>query len=91
MRKPDLAAAIADQADLPKDKAVEVINIVLDSIADAVRQDDTVNLIGFGSFTKRERAARTGKNPQTGEPIEIAASKTVVFKPGKALKEAVND
>ncbi len=90
MRKPDLAAAIADQADISKDKANEVINILLDSIADAVRQDDTVNLIGFGSFVRRERAARMGKNPQTGEAIEIAASKTVVFKPGKALKDAVN-
>jgi len=90
MRKPELAAAIADKADITKDKAAEVLNVILDEITSAVSKDDTVSLIGFGTFEKRSRAARTGKNPQTGEPIQIPASNTVAFKAGKALKEAVN-
>ncbi|WP_106476829.1 HU family DNA-binding protein [Phytohalomonas tamaricis] len=89
MRKPELAAAIAEQADISKDKASQVLNVILDEIASNVAKGNDVNLIGFGSFTIRERAARTGKNPQTGEPLNIPASKTVAFKPGKGLKDAV--
>lgn len=89
MRKPELAAAIAKQADISKDKASQVLNVILDEIASNVAKGNDVNLIGFGSFTVRERAARTGKNPQTGEPLNIPASKTVAFKPGKGLKDAV--
>ncbi|WP_158775137.1 HU family DNA-binding protein [Cobetia sp. L2A1] len=89
MRKPELAAAIAERADLSKDKASQVLNVILDEITHTVAKGDDVSLIGFGSFTVRQRAARTGKNPQTGKPLTIPASKTVAFKPGKSLKDAV--
>lgn len=90
MLKPDLVDTLAARVDISKEKATDAINIVLDSITDAVAQENTVNLIGFGSFSMRKRPERMGKNPKTGESITIAASKTVVFKPGKALKQAVN-
>lgn len=89
MRKPELASAIAERADLSKDKAGQVLNVILDEITGSVAKGQDVSLIGFGSFTVRERAARTGKNPQTGQPLTIPASKTVAFKPGKSLKDAV--
>lgn len=90
MKKPELAAAIAEKADVTKDKAGEILNILTDEITNAMTKNDTVSLIGFGTFSVRERSARTGKNPQTGEAIQIAASKSVGFKPGKSLKDAVN-
>ncbi|KZY38397.1 MULTISPECIES: HU family DNA-binding protein [unclassified Oleiphilus] len=90
MKKPELAAAIAEKADLTKEKAGEVLNILTDEITNAMNKNDTVSLIGFGTFSVRERSARTGKNPQTGATIQIAASKSVGFKPGKSLKDAVN-
>ncbi|WP_189516418.1 HU family DNA-binding protein [Kushneria sp. Sum13] len=90
MRKPELAAAIAEQADLSKDKAGQVLNVVLDEITRSVAKGEDVTLIGFGTFTVRERAARTGKNPQTGKEIQIPASKNVAFKAGKGLKDAVS-
>ncbi|AJQ92954.1 MULTISPECIES: HU family DNA-binding protein [Gynuella] len=90
MRKPELAAAIAEKADISKEKAADVLNVILDEITGAVGKGDSVTLIGFGTFEKRSRAARTGKNPQTGESIQIPASNTVAFKAGKALKDAVN-
>ncbi|KEI69338.1 HU family DNA-binding protein [Endozoicomonas elysicola] len=90
MRKPDLVNVIADEADITKDKATQALNAVLEAITGALQSEDTVNLVGFGTFEQRSRAARTGKNPQTGETIQIKASKTVAFKPGKALKDAVN-
>ena len=91
MRKPELVDAIADQADISKDKATQALNAALEAITKALQSEDSVNLVGFGTFLQRSRAARTGKNPQTGETIQIAASNTVAFKPGKALKQAVND
>jgi len=90
MRKPELAAAIAEKAGLTKEKASQVITAFTDEIADAMANNDTVTLIGFGTFSQRNRNARTGKNPQTGEALQIPASKTVGFKPGKSLKDAVN-
>ncbi len=90
MRKPDLAASIAEHAELSKDKANDVLNVVLDEITNSVAKGDAVTLVGFGTFQKKDRSARTGKNPQTGAPIQIPASSTVGFKPGKALKDAVN-
>ncbi len=90
MRKPDLAAEIADKADIPADKANEVLSAILDEITNALSRKESVSLIGFGTFEPRHRNARAGKNPQTGEVLQIAASNTVGFKPGKALKEAVN-
>ena len=90
MRKPDLAAYIADKADLPAQQANDVLSAILDQITNSLSREESVTLIGFGTFEVRHRNARTGKNPQTGEPLQIAASNTVGFKPGKALKEAVN-
>lgn len=90
MRKPELAAFVADQADISKDKASEIINIITDQITEALRQEEQVSLVGFGSFVQKHRPERQGKNPQTGEAITIKASNSVGFKPGKALKEAVN-
>ena len=89
MKKSELAAAIASKAELTKAKAGEILNIITDEITSAVAKDEAVTLIGFGTFSRRERSARTGKNPQTGKTIQIAASKTVGFKPGKVLKDAV--
>ena len=89
MRKPELAAVIAEKADLTKDKANQVLNAILDSITSAL-DEDTVTLVGFGTFEKRHRGARTGKNPQTGQPVKIKASNTVAFKPGKNLRDSVN-
>lgn len=89
MRKPDLANAIAEETDLSRDKASEVITAFTDQVTAAAARGDDVSLIGFGTFTVREREARSGRNPQTGASIQIPASRTVGFKPGKALKEAV--
>ncbi|MFY0663539.1 MAG: HU family DNA-binding protein [Natronospirillum sp.] len=90
MRKPELSAAIAERAELSKDKANDVLNVILDEITNAVAKGDAVTLVGFGTFQKKDRSARTGKNPQTGAAIQIPASSTVGFKPGKSLKDSVN-
>lgn len=90
MRKSDLAAHIADKADIPVSKANDVLAAILDEITNSLSRKESVSLIGFGTFENRHRNARVGKNPQTGETIQIAASNSVGFKPGKALKEAVN-
>lgn len=90
MRKPDLAAQIADKADIPSNQANEVLSVILDEITNSLSRKESVALIGFGSFETRHRNARMGKNPQTGEPVQIAASNTVGFKPGKGLKQALN-
>ena len=90
MNKSELIEAVASEADLSKADATRATDAVLDSISNALRQGDQVTLVGFGTFSVRERAARTGRNPQTGEAINIKASKTPGFKAGKALKDAVN-
>ncbi|MAY36977.1 DNA-binding protein HU-beta [Litorivivens lipolytica] len=90
MNKSELIDAIAASADLPKAAAGRALDAVVDSITDALKKDDSVSLVGFGTFSVKERAARTGRNPQTGEPINIAAAKIPSFKAGKALKDAVN-
>ncbi|WP_339671220.1 HU family DNA-binding protein [Dasania marina] len=90
MRKPDLAAYIADKADLPTGQANDVLSAILDQITMSLSRKESVTLIGFGTFEVRHRNARTGKNPQTGAELQIAASNTVGFKAGKALKESVN-
>lgn len=87
MRKPELAAAIAEKADLTKEQANRVLNALLDEITGALNRKDSVTLVGFGTFLQRHRGARTGKNPQTGQPVKIKASNTVAFKPGKALRD----
>lgn len=90
MRKPELAAAIAESTGLSKAKANEVLTALTDEITRAVSGGNPVQLIGFGTFETRRRNERTGKNPQTGEAIKIPASNYVAFKAGKALKDAVN-
>jgi DNA-binding protein HU-beta len=90
MNKSDLIDAIADSADISKAAAGRALDGMIDSITAALKKGDTVSLVGFGSFTVRERAARMGRNPQTGATIQIRASKTPAFKAGKALKDAVN-
>ncbi len=90
MRKPELAAAISESADMTKEQANRVLNAILEEITGALNRKDSVTLVGFGTFLGRHRGARTGKNPQTGEPVKIRASNTVAFKPGKSLKDAVS-
>ncbi|HCS29647.1 MAG TPA: DNA-binding protein HU [Spongiibacteraceae bacterium] len=90
MNKSELIDAIAASADLPKAAAGRALDAVVESITDALKKDDSVSLVGFGTFSVKARAARTGRNPQTGEPINIAAAKIPSFKAGKALKDAVN-
>ncbi len=90
MNKAELIDVIAVSADLSKADATRAIESVLDTITNALKAGDTVSLVGFGSFTVKARAARTGRNPQTGAAINIAASKVPAFKAGKALKDTVN-
>lgn len=87
MNKTELVAAMAEKAGLSKKDAEKALNAFVDSVADAVKSGDKVSLVGFGTFETRERAAREGKNPRTGEKIEIAASKIPAFKAGKAFKD----
>ena len=90
MNKQELIDAVASDVGISKSAAAETINAVLDAVSKAVAGGDSVQLIGFGTFATGERSARTGRNPQTGETIEIAAAKTVKFAAGKAFKDAVN-
>lgn len=91
MNKSELIDAIAASADISKAAAGRALDAVTDSITAALKGDDQVSLVGFGTFMVKERAARTGRNPQTGAPIEIAAAKIPSFKAGKALKDSVNE
>lgn len=90
MNKAELIDVIAVSADLSKADATRAIESMLDTITTQLKAGDTVSLVGFGSFAVKSRAARTGRNPQTGATINIAASKVPVFKAGKALKDTVN-
>jgi len=90
MNKTELSDVIAEQADLPKAKAVAALDAMLDGVAGALKKGDQVMLIGFGTFSVRERGERTGRNPKTGDPIQIQAAKVPSFKAGKALKDALN-
>ena len=89
MNKIELIAAVAEKADLSKKDAEAAINATGEAIAEALSQQEMVQLVGFGSFEVKARAARVGRNPKTKEPVQIPASKTPVFKAGKALKDAV--
>ena len=89
MNKSDLIEAMAEAGDISKTAAARALDALTDTIAVALKKGESVSLIGFGTFSVKERAARTGRNPQTGATIEIAASKTPSFKAGKALKDAV--
>ena len=90
MNKTELVAAVAEKSALTKKDAAAAIDAVFTSIGDALQAKQKVQLIGFGTFQTSERKARTGKNPQTGAAIKIAASTVPAFKAGKALKEKVN-
>ena len=90
MNKTELIEAIAASADLPKAAAGRALDAMIEAITSALQKNEQVVLVGFGSFVVKERAARTGRNPQTGNPIEIAAAKIPSFRAGKALKDAVN-
>ena len=90
MNKTDLIDAIAESADISKAAAARALDGFVGAVTDALKKGDQVSLVGFGSFAVRERAARTGRNPQTGATIKIKASKNPAFKAGKALKDAVN-
>ncbi|QNT78878.1 HU family DNA-binding protein [Entomobacter blattae] len=90
LNKQDLVASVAEIADIPKTKAGEVIDAIVASIEKSLADGQEVRLVGFGSFVVASRKATTGRNPRTGEEIRIPASNSVRFKPGKALKDAVN-
>lgn len=89
MNKVELVASVAEKAGLSKKDAEKAVAAVLESVVDAVAKNDKVQLVGFGTFETRTRAARTGRNPQTKATITIPASKAPVFKAGKAFKDAV--
>ena len=90
MNKSELIAAVAQSAELSKKDAEAAVAAVTETITKSLCEGDKVQLVGFGTFEVRTRDARTGKNPRTGEVIEIAATKVAAFKAGKALKEVVN-
>ncbi|EGL82852.1 histone family protein DNA-binding protein [Caldalkalibacillus thermarum TA2.A1] len=89
MNKTELVARVAELAELTKKDAAKAVDAVFDAITEALQKGEKVQIIGFGNFEVRQRAARKGRNPQTGEEIEIAASKVPAFKPGKGLKEGI--
>jgi DNA-binding protein HU-beta len=89
MTKNDLVAQVASSAELTKKDAEKAVNAVLEAITDTLKKGEKVALVGFGTFETRFRPARTGRNPQTKEPMPIAASTVPAFKAGKALKDAV--
>ena len=89
MRKADIAAQVADRASLTKAEAKRAVNAVFEVIREALGSGDTVSVTGFGRFSTKDRPARTGRNPRTGENVAIAASKAPSFKAGKALRNRV--
>jgi len=89
MNKTELIEVISSKAEITKAEAQKVLNVTLDAIVDGIVSDGKVILPGFGTFETRQRTARTGRNPRTGEAIKIKASKTPAFKAGKNMKEAV--
>jgi len=90
VNKQDLVAVVAETGELSKAKAGEVLDAVFDAISQSLKAKQEVRLVGFGTFSTSRRKAGKGRNPRTGEEIEIAASTTVRFKPGKSLKDDLN-
>jgi len=88
--KADLISQVAEQADISKAAAAKAIDAFTSSVSDALTKGDSVSLVGFGTFSVSQRAARDGRNPQTGETMKIPASTVAKFKPGKTLKDSVN-
>ena len=91
MNKTELIAAIADQAELSKKDSEKALKAFVDVVTEEMKKGEKVQLVGFGTFEVSERAAREGRNPQTGETMKIAACKAPKFKAGKALKDAINE
>jgi DNA-binding protein HU-beta len=91
VNKQELIENIAESADITKASAGRALDSMIDSITGSLKDGDSVVLVGFGTFSVRDRAARTGRNPQTGAEIQIAAARVPAFKAGKALKDAVNN
>jgi DNA-binding protein HU-beta len=90
MNKSELIQAVAESTDLPKATAGKAVDAIIETIKNSLADGDPVTLVGFGTFAVRERAARVGRNPRTGERLDIKAANVPVFKPGKAFKDAVN-
>jgi len=90
MTKADLIESVSAKIDLPKGQAERAVQLVFEDIVQALRTGDKVNISGFGTFAVSDRKARTGRNPKTGEAIDIPASKSAKFKPGKSLKDELN-
>ena len=90
MNKTELVAAMAEQAELSKKDSEKALKAFIDVVTDELKKDEKVQLVGFGTFEVAQRAAREGRNPLTGEKMQIKASKAPKFKAGKALKDAVN-
>jgi len=90
MNKGELIDAVADSADISKAATGRALDAMLEAITKALKKGDSVTLVGFGTFSVRKRKARSGRNPRTGEKIQIKASKALGFKPGKGLKDALN-
>lgn len=90
MTKADLVEKVAIEADLTKKDAEQLVEIVLDSIIDSLNSGEKIELRGFGSFRVRERNSRKGRNPKTGDAVDIPAKRVAYFKPGKELKELIN-
>ena len=91
MNKTELIAAVAEKTDLSKKDADAAVSAVLGAITDALKAGDKIQLVGFGTFEVRNRAAKQGRNPRTGETMTVPASKVPAFKAGKALKDAVDE
>ncbi len=91
MTKADLIEGLSNKLGMNKGEAEKAVNIMLDDIIGALKQGERVNISGFGTFAVSMREARTGRNPKTGESIEISASRSAKFKPGKQLKDSLND
>lgn len=91
MNKTELIAAIAEQAEISKKDAEKALKAFVDVVTEQLKEGEKVQLVGFGTFEVSERAAREGRNPQTGETMKIAASKAPKFKAGKALKDMINE
>jgi DNA-binding protein HU-beta len=90
MTKAELIDSISSKIDLPKGTAERIVNTIFDDMVAALKSGDKVNISGFGTFQVSERKARTGRNPKTGEAIQIAAARSAKFKAGKALKDSLN-
>jgi len=91
MNKTELIAAIADKAELSKKDSEKALKAFVDVVTEELKKEHKIQLVGFGTFEVSSRSARTGKNPRTGEVVEIAACKAPKFKAGKALKDAINE